>query len=75
MAADPLRQAGRALHPRRPAGCNRLLHERLAGTFVALLAAFALLDATGAGRVDPGAMLAMGIGVAGLVIVLRTRPR
>ena len=54
---------------------RRLLHERLAGAIVALLAAFALLDASGAGRMQPGAILAMGIGVTGLVIVLRTRAR
>jgi hypothetical protein len=54
---------------------RRLLRDRLAGAFVAVLAAFALLDASGAGRLEPGAILAMGVGVAGLVIVLRTRVR
>lgn len=51
------------------------MRERVAGGFVALLAAFALLDASGAGRMEPGAILAMAVGVAGLVIVLRTRSR
>ncbi len=54
---------------------RRVRRERLAGAIVALLAVFALLDASGAGRIEPGAILAMGVGVTGLVIVLRTRAR
>jgi hypothetical protein len=54
---------------------ERRRNERLSGAFVAVLAAFALLDASGAGRMEPGAILAMAVGVAGLVIVLRTRTR
>ncbi len=49
--------------------------DRLAGAAVAALAALALVDATGAGTMEPGAVLAAAIGIAGLVIVLRARLR
>ncbi|HWV87660.1 MAG TPA: hypothetical protein VNZ62_19570 [Capillimicrobium sp.] len=51
------------------------MRDRLAGVAVAGLAALALVDATGAAPMEPGALPVAAFGVAGLVIVARTRPR
>ena len=54
---------------------ERLRADRLAGAAVAVLAAFALADATDVATMQHAAILAAAVGIAGLVILLRARLR